>query len=365
LGSEAGEGDADRDVSKKELWSSLIIALRELFPDLPQSQTQAIKTRVRTTACFKVKEDLTLPIHEDSAHALHSCSDSVLHPGVESRAKKVSAPLQPLAYLKSQLAPSWDYMALGDLPVFHVPAKEDSYRDLAADLDKPRSDLTLSADSLMSDERLARESMVLLSHLRWTRDGLEKAQLSSESYSKEELEEVLSTLLRSQQLLLEFLEDRVVTSFANSVLRRRDLVLLARGARFLRKDLANSLRGSDFTSEVVLPIPQEVLDRQAKEEEKRMYKSLLRQVSLPTKVQLDLPSLSTPSLQPSAPPLSQSLSTEARGAKRSASVAGFQDGTSFKRHDSFRGRRGSYRGRGASASSFRGRSTYRGRGRRR
>jgi len=132
--------------------------------------------------------------------------------------------------------------------------------------------ISFSDKELREEEKVQRELVSLWSTLRWS---LSTLHTLSEVDDIEDLKGHLETILRQQDLMAPFVEQRLLQQLSNTMLRRRDAVLTSRDSLRLQETTIQQMRSSSLIGPELLSLPQDII---AEETEIKSTKSFLSQL---------------------------------------------------------------------------------------
>ena len=288
--SNQGEDDTAK---RTDTWKGFVEVVEDFVPSLPEVQSTPIR-QYRTVGNEEDQEaeEYQLPLHPNILAACHNCSDSILHPVSEG---STDAPvMKEGTFFKTQRKFTHKFLNPKGNRSFAYPAIRNApdtlQRLTGSKASQSVKSSTFSEKELENQEVDLRESLICWSHIKYGMEALQSAVLSSD-LDIDALATLICNVERQQKSLATMLEDRLVVSLQNTVLRRRDLFLAAPAANYLPTETKLQIRASPLAGRLLMDIPDELIRAESEDRSKRILNEHLVSASRPKEVTVKIAGL--------------------------------------------------------------------------
>jgi len=355
-------------------WKKFRELVLETHPDIPLPEKPRTVFRTAAVSQELVAEQQKLPLFPGTVESFEVCEDSI-----KSFPSKEGLSSQPLKVGQFFPAPAKfpaKYWEAADGVLFTNPSSRP--QNLPKDLfqgppGEKETIAFLTEKDLKEEEKVCREMTSLWSLFRWS---LSSTEALLELDSLEELKAYLQTVLVQQNLMVPYMEERLLQQLSNIILRRRDAILDTKEAQRLQEATLTQMRASPLIGPELMSLPQDTIFQ---EQEIKSSRSFISKMIYGAKAWASQPSYTR---QAPRPRLTQTRPSAAAGSAAQLAAMPppieaqqwpqYQQTSSFKpRKPQFRGSRGRGTQRGSSTLMFksgpsaRGKTPFRrGRGRR-
>lgn len=352
-------------------WKHFRELLSDIHPDMPETHTPRTVFRSAAVQEELVTEQYKVPLFPGVKDSLDVCERSIA-----AFPTKEGTSSHPLGV--GQLFPAppkfpVKYWEAANGLAFTKPSSRP--QNLPKDFfpRAPGEKETISGQNdldLREEEKVSRELTSLWSIYRWSFSSLE-ALLESESL--DEVKACLQTILTQQQLMVPYVEERLLHQLTNTMLKRRDAYLRTKEAQKMQESTVTKLRSSSLIGPELMSIPKDII---SEEQEIKSTRGFWSKVLYGSKAWLPQQTFTRQVPRVPRPNVVRAPSAAAGSAAQMASMPPVLEPQWSQPTSTFRPRRpqgqfqrgrGSHRGTATlefkSGPSARGRRPFRGRGR--